>query len=908
MGIRAAFSCTLLAVLAAFGLGMGGLLVHTARARSTDALRARLLAIAVTAAARLDGDQHERIRGPTDPEFERLRRQLRRVQAENQLETAIYTLAPSGPHTTRFVVMTNSTPFVGETYRYRAEMRATFERGEATATQVYEDEHGTWISAYAPVRAADGRVVGLLEVDETAATLGRLHREEAATLLALLGSCLLGGTVIAVAVGTPFARRFERSREELRASMSALETSNAALERERRAQALFGRVLAAVLTDPDEEGICRGALEALLQETGALVGAGYLRDDQVWRVVASIGLGEEEAPGPSDGRDPGIVGRAGAERKPVVAPRAVAVDAGVGRVEVTSVALPAVHGSAALAVLVLGFRDPPGEEAVEALRPALAHVGAALANAIAARRTRELAALLRRSEVDLWANARALEAANVELSDANRYKSEFIANMSHEFRTPLNSVLGYADLASLSMPEGAGREHLGRLREAAERLLDLIEDLLTYARVEAGRDVLRPERVLLADELERQRSVLLGLVAAGVEVSVELPDPTLEVTTDRGKLGQILTNLIGNAAKFTEQGAVTLSAQRQGDDVLVSVRDTGPGIPAEHRSAVFEAFRQVDGSATRRHGGTGLGLTIAGRLAAMLGGRIELDSTPGRGSTFTLVLPDEPVVAPTPAASDGGIAEAEQPLHEEVRVLLVSEDEEERRRLVALLATEGATVSTCTPAGLGSLVPDELDAVILDLEGDGLDGLRSLRAIRQHPSLSASPVVVVGREGDRPRALAVPAVDYLAKPVDGQALWGALERCVGRLPAFVLVVDDDDGSRELTAALLARRGCEVARARDGIEALTRMQERRPDAVVLDLMMPGLSGFDVLTTMAADAELREVPVVVLTAKDLDPREREQLRQGVAAVVGKASTDVWSRVLRSLRQVAIGQAPE
>jgi len=637
LGLRLAFSCTVFAVLAASGVGTGALLVHTARTRSTDALRQRLLAIAVTAAARLDGDEHARIRSPTDPEFQRLRRQLRRVKEENGLETALYTLAPSGPRTTRFVVMTNSTPFVGDPYSYRSEMRATFESGRATTTGVYEDEHGTWLSAYAPIRAADGRVVGLLEVDETAATLGQLHQEETATLLALLGACLLGGTVTAVAVGTPFARRFDQGRRELRASLEALEVSNAALECERRGQALFGRVLSAVLAHLDEEEICRGALEALLRETAAAVaGVAYLPADDAWRPAAVRGLPAHPDVCP---RDEGVVGRAAAEGRPVTCGGVLPLDAGLGLAPLTVVALPAMHAAEAMAVLVIGFRKAPSTDEVAALRPALAHVGAALSNAAAGRRARELASLLQRSEGELREKTRALEVANAGLRQANHYKSEFIANMSHEFRTPLNSVLGYADLAANSMRDGPGCDHLRRLREAAERLLDLIDDLLTYARVEVGREELRPQTLRVADELDRQRAALESLVAPGVEVRVDLADAALELRTDPRRFAQILTNLVGNAAKFTECGHVTLSARREGDEVLVGVSDTGPGIPVEHQASVFEAFHQVDGSATRRHGGAGLGLAIAGRLADLLGGRIELETQPGEGTTFTLVLP-----------------------------------------------------------------------------------------------------------------------------------------------------------------------------------------------------------------------------------------------------------------------------
>jgi signal transduction histidine kinase/CheY-like chemotaxis protein len=586
----------------------------------------------------------------------------------------------------------------------------------------------------------------------------------------------------------------------------------------------------------------------------------------------------------------GLVGRVADDGSLVRVDVGPTFDLGFGAVPTHVVGFPAEHGGVVVAVLVLAYLERPSDEQLESLSNVLGQVAIALVNAAAFRRARDLAAELEASQVELLASSQILEQTNASLQEANRYKSEFIANMSHEFRTPLNSILGYADLVGLSELDPEGQSYLERLRKAGRALLGLIEDLLSYSRIESGKDEVRASTFRLEAVLREVEASLESLVSDGVEVQVRGGGAFDEVCTDRGKLLQILTNLAGNAAKFTDAGRITLEATVDEAFVRLAVRDTGAGIPAEHQAGIFEAFRQVDGSATRKHGGTGLGLAITSRLTRLLGGRLELESTEGEGSCFTAVLPRS-----LELNEEARLDQAE------LRVLVLGDPGGQLDRLVAGLKGEGAQVAAKTLAEVeGAALTSPPDAVVIDLGEDGLPGLRGLQALRSREDLASVAVIAVWSEGGDPRALDVVANEYLTKPVDAQALCAAVRRCLGASAGHVLIVDDDEGSRELASAVLDRAGYAVETAVDGVEGLERMHGNPPGAVVLDLMMPGLTGFDVLATMAGDPVLRGIPVVVLTAKDLDAEERRRLSTGVADVVQKASSDVWPRLLRAIEE--------
>jgi CheY-like chemotaxis protein/signal transduction histidine kinase len=484
------------------------------------------------------------------------------------------------------------------------------------------------------------------------------------------------------------------------------------------------------------------------------------------------------------------------------------------------------------------------------------------------------------------------------LEEAARLKSEFLANFSHEIRTPLNGILGYCDL--VLREEGSrltpyGRRDLNVIKTNARTLLALINDILDLSKIEAGRvDVFKEEVDLagLLDEcLATVQEVLKG---RDVALSAHVEPGVRKVTSDALKLRQVLLNLLSNAAKFTEQGEIQVVARAEGDVLVVTVEDTGVGIPPDQLGYIFEKFRQVDGSSTRRAGGTGLGLAIVRELAHVLGGTVEVTSSLGRGSCFTVRLPNTQTApatdmrevngtaAASPSTPDGSLApHAPMPT-----VLVVDDDPVVVRLLSASLADEGFEVLTAGDGVTALHIARERrpTAIMLDIQLPKLDGWTVLSTLKNDPALAAIPVVIISVEENRTKGFSFGACEYLVKPIEPDRLLAAVRRSVGALGSGeVLVVDDDTDSRQLVVRNLKGAGFTCTEARNGEEALLKARVVNPSLVVLDLVMPKLDGFDVLAALRSGGS--SVPVIVLTGKSLSGAEDEQLRAGLALVVQK-----------------------
>ena len=488
------------------------------------------------------------------------------------------------------------------------------------------------------------------------------------------------------------------------------------------------------------------------------------------------------------------------------------------------------------------------------------------------------------------------------LEEAARLKSEFLANFSHEIRTPLNGILGYCDL--VLREEGSrltphGRRDLNVIKTNAKTLLALINDILDLSKIEAGRVDVFKERVDLAglldeclatvQEVVKGRDVVLG---AHVEPEVR------QVTSDALKLRQILLNLLSNAAKFTEQGEIQVAAKADGDTLVVTVEDTGVGIPPEQLGYIFEKFRQVDGSSTRRAGGTGLGLAIVRELAHVLGGTVEVSSVLGRGSCFTVRMPNAPSgdaaaeADNTPKQRASGSASspapdsAATPYATTLVVLVVDDDPLVVRLLGGSLTDEGFEVVTASDGVTALHLARERRpvAIMLDIQLPKLDGWTVLSTLKNDPALAAIPVVIISVEEDRSKGFSFGACEYLVKPIEPEKFLAAVRRSVGAVGSGeVLVVDDDTSSRQLVVRNLKSAGFVCTEARNGEEALLKARVVNPSLVVLDLVMPKLDGFDVLAALRSSGS--SVPVIVLTGKSLSPEEEDQLRLGLAHVVRK-----------------------
>jgi CheY-like chemotaxis protein/signal transduction histidine kinase/HAMP domain-containing protein len=501
-----------------------------------------------------------------------------------------------------------------------------------------------------------------------------------------------------------------------------------------------------------------------------------------------------------------------------------------------------------------------------------------------------------------------------ELGEASRYKSEFLANMSHELRTPLNSLL----ILSRGLAENEGGnlsadqiESARIIHEGGSHLLLLINDILDLSKVEAGKMDIYAEEVrtaAIAAGIRRQFESQALEKGLGLTVKIA-PDLPPSFYADGVKIEQILTNLVGNAIKFTHQGAVGVRLHRSeaapgssGDRLVIEVADTGIGVPADKLEHIFHAFEQADGTTSRQYGGTGLGLSISLRLAELMGGSLRVESVEGRGSTFILELPLTPLpedfaapqdlTSPPPDLSAPASADDRTRLEEDDPVILIIEDDESFSLILSDLARSRGF--KCVRIGdgvegLGLARQLRPTGILLDIGLPGLDGWAVMEALKHDPLTRPIPVHFISATNDTLRGLRMGAAGFLTKPVDRDQLNDVFDR----LRHFsehgsrrVLIVDDDSVSRIATAALVQDGSVEIKEAATGEAALTLLRTERFDCLILDLMLPDISGFDMLDRARAEG-VPLPPVVIHSAKDLSYDETLRLRDYTDSIVIKSA---------------------
>jgi signal transduction histidine kinase/CheY-like chemotaxis protein len=493
--------------------------------------------------------------------------------------------------------------------------------------------------------------------------------------------------------------------------------------------------------------------------------------------------------------------------------------------------------------------------------------------------------ILRRSELtrfnqELASHAESLARSEEVASKANAAKSEFLASMSHELRTPMSSILGFAEVLADGLDgelNPAQLEDLARIRGSGENLLALLDDLLDLSKIEAGFMTLKREDVNLRALVD---SVLSSLRPLADNRSLYLESSDLDglrVTGDPQRIRQVLTNLVGNAVKFTKEGGVTVRARvTGGGNVRVEVVDTGIGIAPGDHDLIFEEFRQASHDGKRQPGGTGLGLAISRKLIEMHGCDIGVESEVGKGSTFWFTIPaaTQPAAGPVadapkvPVRAVGELpwAGAAQPV-----ILVVDDDESTRHLIVKRLKEEGFATEE---AGNGEQALKILSerrplAITLDLQMPLMDGWDLLQALAAEAKAKDIPVILVTVNDQAHLAFPVDRVTYVHKPFTKQDLADAVWAVLPPLESTtILVVDDDPDVGSLVSKSLAPSGARVRSALSAEAALDQVGRQIPDLIFVDLIMPEMSGFELIVRLRARPETADVPIIVLSAKRID----------------------------------------
>ena len=522
--------------------------------------------------------------------------------------------------------------------------------------------------------------------------------------------------------------------------------------------------------------------------------------------------------------------------------------------------------------------------------------------------------------------------ANLRGQEASRAKGQFLANMSHELRTPLNSIIGFSEILVEKISDDLSpryQKFLQNILTSGRHLLSLINDILDLSKIEAGKVELMFEAVSVVDVAHGVRSVMAGIAGQRqIDLELDLADDLPRIVADGPKVKQILYNLVSNAVKFSPEGSRVIIGARLRDPsrspidaetLELRVIDQGIGIDPENHRLIFDEFRQVDGAVTRSHGGTGLGLALVRRFVEMHGGRISLESEPGKGSTFRIHLPldassvllhpESTDTFPTPfepePSADGSEIDVRRP-----EVLVVEDDEPFFRALSSDLeeagyapcwARHGEEALRWVRQRLSQGHPPAV--ITLDLVLPGIDGWEVLKALKSDPDTATIPVIIVSLVENHELGFALGAEDYFLKPLERRQF-------IDRLSALslgeesqahtVLVVDDDPQVHEMLEDALDDAGYRMLGAHGGREGLEMAQSERPSLVVLDLMMPEVNGFEVAAALADDPTTADIPVVILTAKDLTHLDRERLAGKVEGLLSKAPMD-RGHLLRTIRDI-------
>ncbi len=710
------------------------------------------------------------------------------------------------------------------------------------------------------------------------------------------------GTLYATARDVTETLRLE---EELRATNRRLKKSALFDRCESKVMAIFSR-------RGEFKELLPDVLALLAQELELYPSSVHLHNE--WRgtleLAAAHGMPEDYSRSFSFGE--GLVGEAAARGSSfalagdALVGGALALHTGVGSIAVGGILVtPISYKGQILGVLTLASPHVLQDRGRSFADQLADQIGIAIQNA---RQYKQLHELTRQ----LNDRSRKIASQNVALERASRLKSEFLANMSHELRTPLSAIIGFSEVLRDGLVGGLNEtqvDYCSEILSSGQHLLSLINEILDLSKVEAGKMELELGEVDVVALCTNALTIVKERAASGRVSLSSTVDPSLSsLVGDGRKLKQILYNLLSNAVKFTpEGGEVLLEARRLKslDNHVVSfvVRDTGIGIAHEDQRLVFEPFKQIDGSAARKYAGTGLGLSLVKAMTELHGGQIVLQSELGKGSRFEITIPDQGALPSSTTASDAVPPLRSRP---DAPLILIVDDDDTACTLYSFhLSGAGYRVVSATTAdeGLASIAAQHPDLIVLDVLLPTRSGWEILRALKADPETAGIPVVLVSVIGDecQHKGFAMGAADVLTKPVSRELLLAAVERHYGSPSgalARILVIDEDALLAENIIGPLETKGFTVLRAGSAGDAMAQAFTHPPDIAIVDLSMPDNSGFEVIDFFKSQPSLRDLPILVVTAIDLDPATSLALRGKIRGLTHKRDFDAEA-LLRQVR---------
>ena len=576
-------------------------------------------------------------------------------------------------------------------------------------------------------------------------------------------------------------------------------------------------------------------------------------------------------------------------------------------------AAPVLFQENLIGVIVLGSMKSFDEHRREIMDNSAPQIGVAITNAMNLEATKKLSSEIAKKNNEL-------NSKNEELEKAYRVKSDFLSNMSHELRTPLNSIIGFTSVLLGQHGDPLTEDQVKALEKVlknGKHLLELINDILDFSKIEAGRTPINMSTDEIANVISNAMvTVEPMLIGKDVKLVQEI-DPDLPMlNTDTLKIKQILLNLLSNAAKFTDHGAITVIAKKQNGKIAISVKDDGIGIEPKNLDRVFEEFQQIDSSNSRKYKGTGLGLAIAKKYAILLGGNLTVRSEVGKGSTFTLVIP--PVISEerlpkqideAPPTKDTVVAPVVKSISEQspasstgVLVLCIDDDAEVIDLLRRYLVPEGYSVRGVSSGEEGIRLAEELHPAVitLDIMMPEKDGWQVLRELKNNPLTSDIPVIIHSVVDNRPLALSLGALEVVTKPSEPKKILSIVERACRSNNQPIMIVDDNQDFAEVLKNMLELEGYHSVALFSGEEALKNIEAINPSLLILDLIMPGVDGFAVVQQLRSQERWNNLPIVILSGADITNEQRQDLDKLIEEFIDKGhfSKELISNAIKKI----------